>query len=85
VYPREQFKGDEMLENLWALLQEKEVVDNLKLVAKSYGSGAIKVEPRALERTPVPLKLVKRHGLQAHCLSQGRLISELPEEYIAAN
>jgi hypothetical protein len=34
---------------LWQLLQHPETVKNLVRVGKSYGSGAIKVEPRALE------------------------------------
>ena len=37
--------------------------ENLRLVGKSYGAGAIKVEPRALESLPIPNHLVKKYGL----------------------
>ncbi|MEO7001373.1 MAG: N-6 DNA methylase [Ktedonobacterales bacterium] len=42
------------LERLWRILQHPATLANLPLVGKSYGSGAIKVEPRALERLPIP-------------------------------
>jgi hypothetical protein len=32
-------------------------------VGKSYGDGAIKVEPRALERLPLPTRVVRAAGL----------------------
>lgn len=54
VYEREGVDRDA----LWRLLQSDEVRDGLPRVGKSYGSGAIKVEPRALERTPIPSRLV---------------------------
>ena len=37
----------------------------LRLVGKSYGGGAIKVEPRALERLPLPPDVVAEVGLVA--------------------
>ncbi len=39
---------------LWQVLRHRDTVANLALVGKSYGGGAIKVEPRALERLPIP-------------------------------
>ena len=39
---------------LWQVLRHQDTVANLALVGKSYGGGAIKVEPRALERLPIP-------------------------------
>jgi hypothetical protein len=39
---------------LWLALEHPATIANLALVGKSYGSGAIKVEPRALERLPIP-------------------------------
>jgi hypothetical protein len=52
VYPR----SDDPREHarLWRVLSHPDTVANLSLVGKSYGSGAIKVEPRALERLPLP-------------------------------
>ena len=38
---------------LWRALQNPETLANLALVGKSYGSGAVKVEPRALEKLPI--------------------------------
>lgn len=51
------------LAKLWAVLQRPETVSNLALVGKSYGAGALKVEPRALERLPLPAAIVTEIGL----------------------
>jgi len=40
--------------NLWQELNDPETIQNLSLVGKSYGSGAIKVEPRNLDKVPIP-------------------------------
>ena len=50
-------------EQLWHILCHPQTVANLALVGKSYGSGAIKVEPRALERLPLPSDVVIQAGL----------------------
>lgn len=42
------------LEELWQILRNPATVANLARVGKSYGSGAIKVEPRSLEKLPIP-------------------------------
>ena len=41
------------LNALWLVLSHPTTIQNLALVGKSYGDGAIKVEPRALERLPL--------------------------------
>jgi hypothetical protein len=52
VYPR---AGDGYSESdVWRILSHTDTAANLRMVAKSYGGGAIKVEPRALERLPIP-------------------------------
>jgi adenine-specific DNA-methyltransferase len=51
------------IEKLWQVLQHPETAGNLALVGKSYGSGAIKVEPRALERLPLPRQVAAHAGL----------------------
>ncbi len=52
VYPH---RDDiESVERLWQALRHPETIANLSLVGKSYGGGAIKVEPRSLERLPIP-------------------------------
>ncbi|MBI4227978.1 MAG: N-6 DNA methylase [Candidatus Omnitrophica bacterium] len=63
VYPRED--TPDFLEKLWAALRHPDTVANLALVGKSYGGGAIKVEPRALERLPLPAAVVSAAGLSA--------------------
>ncbi len=52
VYPR--YGGEEHVEQLWQILSHPDTVANLAEIGKSYGDGAIKVEPRALERLPLP-------------------------------
>jgi hypothetical protein len=56
VYPRRH--DPDYLEKLWEILRHPQTVANLSLVGKSYGAGAIKVEPRALEKLPIPASLV---------------------------
>jgi hypothetical protein len=49
--------------SLWTALNRPEILTNLRLVAKSYGSDAIKVEPRALDRLPIPAEIANVSGL----------------------
>lgn len=64
VYP---VRADaKFIEQLWNVLRDPETVSNLALVGKSYGGGAIKVEPRALERLPMPKSALDRWGLDWH-------------------
>jgi len=49
VYPRRGVDQDD----LWEVLQDPATLAGLPLVGKSYGGGAVKVEPRALERLPL--------------------------------
>jgi len=61
VYP---FQNDKKhLERLWQALNHKDTLENLKLVGKSYGSGAIKVEPSNLKKLPIPAHIVYSFGL----------------------
>ena len=52
VYPKHDSK--EYIDKLWDILQDPNTLRNLSLVGKSYGAGAIKIEPRALEKLPIP-------------------------------
>lgn len=61
VYPKSKNKKD--LTKLLNLINHKEILENLFLVGKSYGSDAVKVEPRAIERLPIPERLVQQFGL----------------------
>ena len=59
VYPQPRYSSPKALEVLWQCMKHPQFLCNLDLVAKTYGGGALKVEPRALERTPVPLEAVR--------------------------
>jgi adenine-specific DNA-methyltransferase len=56
VYPHS--NSLDYIARLWSILQHPQTIKNLNLIAKSYGSGAIKIEPRALERLPIPESLI---------------------------
>lgn len=61
IYPHR--NDDQFVEKLWQVLRQPETVENLAKVGKSYGEGAIKVEPRSLEKLPLPEDFVKSVGL----------------------
>jgi hypothetical protein len=61
VYPLS--NNEEYTKKLWLILQHPDTISNLQLVGKSYGSGAIKVEPRSLERLPINSKLIRELGI----------------------
>lgn len=61
VYPH--LTDKDSIEKLWTILQHPDTVSNLHLVGKSYGFGAIKVEPRSLEKLPIPFSVVERARL----------------------
>jgi adenine-specific DNA-methyltransferase len=61
VYPHS--KDEDYINKLWEILKHPETIKNLSLVGKSYGSGAIKVEPRSLENLPIPEELVEQYHL----------------------
>jgi tRNA1(Val) A37 N6-methylase TrmN6 len=61
VYPKH--TSSDFIEHLWKVLSNPETIGNLKKVGKSYGGDAIKVEPRSLERLPLPDALVQAEGL----------------------
>ena len=50
-------------ENLWLALNHPDTLFNLQFVGKSYGSGAIKVEPRSLEKLIIPNHIIEKFGL----------------------
>jgi len=62
IYPYSDDK--EYIEKLWVILQHKDTISNLQLVGKSYGSGAIKVEPRSLEKLPISKKIIEKVGIK---------------------
>jgi 16S rRNA A1518/A1519 N6-dimethyltransferase RsmA/KsgA/DIM1 with predicted DNA glycosylase/AP lyase activity len=62
VYPI--YDDKEYIENLWQALNHPGTLDNLRLVGKSYGSGAIKVEPSNLNKLPIPEHIVQQFNLK---------------------
>lgn len=64
VYPRH--SDPAFVERLWRVLSNARTVGNLRKVGKTYGSDAIKVEPRALERLPLPEDLIRAEGLDKY-------------------
>lgn len=61
VYPAS--KSSDFVDRLFSALNDERTLANLGYVGKSYGGGAIKVEPRALERLIVPSAVVRQYGL----------------------
>jgi adenine-specific DNA-methyltransferase len=61
VYPKSDDK--KFLESLWGILNHPDTISNLAQIGKSYGDGAIKVEPRSLEKLPIPASVIEQMGL----------------------
>jgi hypothetical protein len=61
VYPNH--NDPDYIAQLWQVLNHPETTRNLSWIGKSYGSGAVKVEPRALEKLPLTMHLVQNAGL----------------------
>lgn len=55
----------EHVERLWRALNHPDTLANLVSVAKSYGGGALKVEPRQLEMLEIPSHVLRELGLEA--------------------
>jgi len=66
VYPKNDEK--EFTERLWKILNHPDTISNLAMIGKSYGDGAIKVEPRSLEKLPIPDSVIEQTGLPVQML-----------------
>lgn len=62
IYPI--YNDEEYIDKLWHVLNHPDTLENLRLVGKSYGSGAIKVEPGNLNKLPIPEHIVKAFNLK---------------------
>lgn len=60
VYPRSHDAA--FVDCMWKILNHPDTIANLARVGKSYGDGAIKVEPRLLERLSIPDHVVEQFG-----------------------
>jgi adenine-specific DNA-methyltransferase len=76
VYPNQEDPG--FVDMLWKVLNHPQTISNLSLVGKSYGDGAIKVEPRALERLPIPPSVLSEVGIEIKARSQQLALYQLP-------
>lgn len=56
-------KDADFNKNLWLALNHPDTIFNLQFVGKSYGSGAIKVEPRSLEKLIIPKHIIEKFRL----------------------
>lgn len=63
VYPWD--TGHEATKKLWQALNHPDTIKNLAFAGKSYGSGAIKVEPRQLDTLEIPDSVLKEIGLKS--------------------
>jgi hypothetical protein len=61
VYPWD--NSAEYREKLWRALNDPKTIANLLFVGKSYGGGAIKVEPRQLDSLEIPTNVLAEVGL----------------------
>lgn len=61
VYPHNDHPAT--VDKLWRALNDEITLANLSLVAKSYGGGALKAEPRSLEKLPIPTEVLRKVGL----------------------
>lgn len=62
VYPIHTDKKS--INNLWQALNHPDTLGNLNLVGKSYGSGAVKVEPGNLGKLPISKHIVNQFDLK---------------------
>src|SRR5437879_9293473 len=62
VYPFDD--SPEQVEKLWRAINHPDTIANLHFAAKSYGSGALKAEPRQLDRLLIPRHVVQSLGLR---------------------
>jgi hypothetical protein len=62
VYPR--IDDKKYIEHLWKILDHPDTIANLAMIGKTYGDGAVKVEPRSLEKLPIPENVIEQSGMQ---------------------
>ena len=66
---------------LWMALNESVVIEGLSRVGKSYGDGAIKVEPRALEHLTIPRSILDKYEIGTCPSSSQLLLFEPKQQY----
>jgi adenine-specific DNA-methyltransferase len=61
IYPHD--RNSKKVRALWEALNHPDTIQNLKRVGKSYGDGAVKVEPKSLQVLPIPMHVLKKYCL----------------------
>ncbi len=59
----------EYVKDLWSALNDPRTIANLPRVGKSYGDGAVKVEPSGLRNLPIPGAVISDYRLDRHSSS----------------
>jgi hypothetical protein len=54
-----------MVRRLWRALNHPSTLQSLAFTGKSYGGGALKVEPRQLDNLEIPLSVLQEVGLES--------------------
>lgn len=71
---------------LWRALNHPDTLANLSLVSKSYGGGALKTEPRQLDRLEIPQSVLDEVGLTSiRAMSQPMLLDKTRKQKTAAS
>jgi len=76
VYPWDE--GREATKRLWRALNHPDTIRNLAFAGKSYGGGALKVEPRQLDGLEIPLSVLKEVSLEPPPVETELLLLETP-------
>ena len=63
VYPWDTNRA--AMKRLWRALNHPDTIKNLAFAGKSYGGGAIKVEPRQLDNLEIPASVIREVGLKS--------------------
>lgn len=79
VFPWDE--SEAYVQKLWRALNHKDTQANLVFVGKSYGGGALKVEPRRLDALEIPQHVLNEVGLTpVESWSQAALLESPPPE-----
>lgn len=79
VYPLD--VTQQAVERLWRALNHPDTLRNLLFVGKSYGKGALKVEPRQLDALEIPLSVLEEVGLSPPTTASQLMLLEEPAKY----
>jgi hypothetical protein len=63
VYPWD--TNRDAIRRLWRALNHPDTLQNLAFTGKSYGGGALKVEPRQLDNLEIPASVLEEIGLKS--------------------